>query len=63
MYELFESIFEEVMNELNISNWWELADSNSFEIVENRVAEALGITEAYESSEFCEWANEMAAEL
>ena len=63
MTELFESIFEAVMEELNLSAWWELADGEGFTLVEERVAEALGISEAYESEAFCEWASELAAEL
>lgn len=63
MTEMFERVFEEVMDELNLNAWYELYDSEKFSIVENRIAEKLGITDPYENEEFCNWENEMYNDL
>ena len=46
LMELFEEVFHQVMEELEIENWWDLADSDDFAIVEERL-EAYHDTEAY----------------
>jgi hypothetical protein len=38
----FEEIFEEVMIENEIEEWYELFDSDDFEIVEERIVKELG---------------------
>ena len=60
---MFERVFDEVMTELNINNWWELYDSDNFEIVEKRIAENLGIEDAYDNEEFRKWETEMYWDL
>ena len=57
-WDIFEEIFEAVMNELAICNWWELFDSGDFEVVEERICDRFGVTEG-----FIEWNNEMCDEL
>jgi len=62
MYEMFEAIFEEVMEELGLTEWWELADGDDFEIVEERITEALG-HDCWEDVDFVAWHREMAEDL
>ncbi len=59
--ERFEEIFEEVMKELELC-WWELFDSDDFEIVVERVEDEFG-AEVLESEEWKNWVHEMAEEL
>ena len=65
MTEMFEKIFEEVMTEMNINSWYELYDSEKFEIVRERIAKAMNITieELDENAEYNEWDEEMYWEL
>ena len=63
MTEMFERIFDEVMNEMNVGSWYELYDSENFEVVEKRIAKELGIEDAYENEEFCKWETEMYWDL
>lgn len=58
----FEEIFWEVAEEIGVTSWWELFDSENFGIVESRIAEEFG-TGALESEEFIAWSNEMYWEL
>ena len=62
MTEIFEEIFWQVADELDITAWWELFDSEEFDEVENRIYERCG-AEALESAEFIAWFNEMAEDL
>jgi hypothetical protein len=65
MTEMFEKIFEEVMTEMNINSWYELYDSEKFEIVRERIAKAMNITveELDENAEYNKWDEEMYWEL
>jgi len=65
MYELFERVFGEVMKEVGASGWWEVYDSETFEIVRERIAAEMGITidELDEQEDFREWDHEMAMDL
>ena len=65
MTEMFEKIFEEVMTEMNINSWYELYDSEKFEVVRERIAEAMNITieELDENAEYNKWDEEMYWEL
>lgn len=65
MFEMFEMVFEAVMEELDLDEWYQLFDSEDFGIVEQRVATALGISTAdlYDVKEFDEWTSEMAMDL
>lgn len=65
MFEMFEMVFEAVMEELDLDEWYQLFDSEDFGIVEQRVATALGISTAdlYDIEEFDEWTSEMAMDL
>ncbi len=64
MTEMFEMVFEAVMEELELS-WYELFDSEQFEIVEERIASSLGISveELSEIDEYIAWTSEMAMDL
>lgn len=57
LVELFEKAFHETMKELGLKNWWELFDSNEFELVEKR------LIEYKDTKEYKEWVAEMVAEL
>lgn len=59
---MFEEVFEKVMDELNISNWWELFDSDSFSIVEERISHILGY-DCWDCREFVNWYNDMCMDL
>ena len=59
---MFEQIFEEIMEMLGIEAWYELFDSDDFEIVEERISAALGY-DCWESEEFVIWYREMAEDL
>ena len=59
---MFEQIFEEVMEMLGLEAWYELFDSNDFEIVEEHISAALGY-DCWENEEFIAWYREMAEEL
>ena len=61
--EIFEEIFWEVADELNITTWWELFDSEDFEEVENRIAKAFDEADAANVPFFLDWHNEMAEDL
>lgn len=57
LVKLFDKVFNEIMEELGLVNWWELFDSNDFEMVEQRLS-------AYQDTkEYKEWVAEMVAEL
>lgn len=57
LVKLFDKVFHETMQELGLQNWWELFDSNDFEIVEKR------LIEYQDTKEYKEWVAEMVAEL
>lgn len=61
--EIFEAIFDEVMEELGLTGWWELFDSESFDEVERRIAERYGVEEVTDVEGFTDWYNEMAWDL
>ena len=65
MFEMFDMVFEAVMEELDLDEWYQLFDSEDFGIVEQRIATALGISTAdlYDIEEFDEWTSEMAMDL
>lgn len=62
-YEIFDEIFWTVADELGISAWWELFDSDNFEEVEKRIAKAFDEEDAVEVPFFLDWSNEMAEDL
>ena len=59
---MFEQIFEEVMEMVGASAWYELFDSDDFEIVEERISAELGY-DCWENEEFVAWHREMAEDL
>ena len=61
--EIFDEIFWEVADELNITTWWELFDSEDFKEVENRIAKAFDEADATDVPFFLDWHNEMAEDL
>ena len=62
-WDIFEEIFEAVMGELGISDWWALFDSEDFEVVEERICDRFGVTDSAEVEGFIEWNNMMCDEL
>ena len=62
MFEVFEEVFEEVMEMFGLSGWWQLFDSDKFSVVEGKLVERFGES-VLESEEFCSWVEEMAADL
>ena len=62
-FDLFEEIFDEVMDDLGLTGWWELFDSERFDEVEWRIAEALEVEDIDEVEWFNDWVSEMADDL
>ena len=62
-YDVFDEIFYDVMDELGLSDWWELFDSEAFDEVEIRIAERFSVAEVTEIEGFVEWYNTMAEDL
>jgi hypothetical protein len=62
MFEVFEEVFEEVMEMFGLSGWWKLFDSDKFSVVEDKLVERFGES-VLESEEFLSWVGEMAADL
>ncbi len=62
-YDVFDEIFYDVMDELGLSDWWELFDSEVFDEVEIRIAERFSVAEVTEIEGFVEWYNTMAEDL
>lgn len=60
---IFNTIFGAVMDELGLNGWWELFDSEYFELVETRIAEEFETEDVDEVEGFIEWYNEMAWDL
>ena len=61
--ERFEEIFWEVAEKKDITNWWELFDSEEFDEVEQRITEEFKVEDAAEVEGFIKWYNIMAGEL
>ena len=61
MKERFEEIFSQVQAELDL-DWWELYDSDKFDIVVNLIVAEFG-EEVLDSDEYSEWENEMYWDL
>lgn len=62
-WDIFEEIFEAVMSELRIRDWYVLFDSNDFEVVEERICDHFGVDDPAEVEGFIEWNNMMCDEL
>jgi len=63
MFEMFDEMFAEVMTEMGITEWYVLFDSEEFEVVEGRIAEAFGVEDATEVDGYTDWYNTMAMDL
>lgn len=61
--EIFDEIFWTVADELGITNWWELFDSENMDEVERRIAKAFDEEDPSDVEFFTEWYNEMAEDL
>ena len=61
MKERFEEIFEQVQIELDL-DWWELYDSDKFDVVVNLIVAEFG-EEVLDSDEYSDWVNEMYWDL
>jgi len=57
----FDEIFDEVMKEKNILDWWNLFDSSMFKEVEKRCE--LFIKTEEDRTIYNDWINEMAEDL
>ena len=62
MREMFEEIFWEVAEELGVTDWWVLFDSDDFEKVEIKIADEFGVS-VLEMDVYLDWYNEMAQDL
>lgn len=62
-YDTFDEIFWIVADELNITAWYELFDSDAMDEVDRRVALTFGVEDATEVEGYLDWYNEMAWEL
>lgn len=62
-WDIFESIFEQVMDEMGITEWYVLFDSSNFEIVEGRIRERFGVEDEFEIDEYDDWYNTMCMDL
>ena len=62
MKDMFDKVFEEVMNEKNINDWYVLYDSDDFDEVIDRISKLLGY-DCWENEEFGEWEYDMAMDL
>lgn len=62
MFEVFEEVFEEVMEMFGMQEWWELFDSEEFSVVEEMLVQRFGQS-VLESEEFCSWVEEMGGDL
>ena len=60
--EMFEEVFAEVAKEVGANEWYELFDSENFNLVEVRLVTLYG-EEVLESEEYTAWVSEMAQEL
>ena len=61
--EIFEEIFENVMDELNIDAWYDLYDDVAFQIVEDRIADRFEVSDPYTIDGYADWAKEMTEGL
>ena len=61
MKKRFKEIFEQVQIELDL-DWWELYDSDKFDVVVALIVAELG-EEILNSDEYSEWVNEMYCDL
>ena len=62
MFEVFEEVFEEVMEMFGLEEWWELFDSEEFSVVEQMLVQRFGES-VLESEEFLSWVEEMDGDL
>ena len=62
MMEMFDKVFDEVMEENGLENWYELFDSDEFGEVEERVSNLLGY-DCWDNDEFCDWVYYMSMSL
>lgn len=61
--QVFEKIFWEVAEELNVCDWWKLFDSDDFKIVKDRIRKHFGVNDVYEIEGYDDWVYEMGQEL
>lgn len=61
MLERFEEIFEEMMEKMNVS-WYELYDSEAFDLVDERIEAEFG-AEVFDTKEYRDWVAQMYWDL
>lgn len=62
MRDMFEEVFMEVAEEHDAEAWYEVFDSDLFDIVCDRISARLG-HDCQDDDEFVEWESEMAMDL
>ena len=62
MTEIFWEIFWEVGEANGCEDWWEIFDSEVFDLVEDEIASRFGVA-VLDSAEYTEWCTEMAEDL
>lgn len=62
MFEKFDEIFEQVMEEKGYKHWYELYDGDDFDEVIDRISKLLGY-DCWENEEFDKWELNMAMDL
>jgi len=61
--ELFEEIFDDVMDEIEADVWYEVFDSSAFDEVQRRIEIAFDEDDVTKVPYFLDWYNEMAEDL
>ena len=61
--ELFEEIFDDVMDEIGADAWYEVFDSSAFDEVQRRIEIAFDEDDVTKVPYFLDWYNEMAEDL
>ena len=61
MFEMFDEVFYGIADALDLA-WYELFDSDQFDLVEERLVELYG-AEILKSADYLNWCNEMAEDL
>lgn len=62
MQEMFEEVFSQVGQEFGCEGWWEVYDSDLFDVVCERISVRLGY-DCWENTEFIMWQSQMGEDL
>ena len=61
--DIFYEIFETVMDELGIDAWYDLFDSDNFDVVDDRIRQYFGVDDETDVDGYLDWYNTMAMDL